>query len=303
MISIKKSLRFIMPLAIIGFLIFEVIEHVNSGDITSAIETLRNLTIFQISLVVFLGFIVNSTKYFYDVVILKYYSIRLPRWQIYRSALFANNIGSISGAGMRYYLYRESLQQIDCLRLSVLIFLSSYLGLAILNVFALLGRHTEKGIFLQYSWLEFTMIAIVLIIPVFFFADYSRVVKKWLIKKGNVESLNYMLKLRLAAVSLLDWFSTTVLFCYVCSIQTNEISISNSMAIFAVSSTIAVISYMPGGLGSFDYTAAASLRLLNTPMYITLSTIALFRMVNTFIPLLIGGAINLPTIIRRWIKS
>lgn len=301
--STRKILRFIVPLAVIVFLIFEVIEHVNSGDIKAAIEVLKDLPLGRIILIIGFGFLVNSIKYFYDAVILDFYNIKLSKWRIYRSALLSNNLGSISGAGMRYYLYRESLKHEDCLRLSALILLSSSLGLSFLNLFALLGKHTEKGIFLQNNWLELTMVLIIFNIPIFFSADHIKFIKNWLIKNSSIESIPLGLKLRLTAVSLLDWISTVVLFCYVCFMQTNNLSISNSLAIFSVSSTIAALSYIPGGLGSFDYIAVASFRVLNLPMHLALSIIAVFRMVNTFIPLLFGGAINLPSIIHRSFKS
>lgn len=297
--TVKKILRILIPLILLIFLVYEAKRNLKPEDLQLSLEALRRMSRRRIVFLLVLGLLVNAVKYFYDAFILHFYKLRLSRWSIFKAAILANNIGSLSGAGLRYAIYRGRLDRIDCLRVNVLVLMSSYLGLAGLNLFTLIRSEAEAGILNQYAWLKAALAFLVLLFPLFFMADRMKGVRRWLIQKSQIDRLPLELKLRLSAASFLDWGATALLFALITTTLSPKLRPLDILAAFSVASTVAALSYMPGGWGTFDYLAVVSLRSLGVWMHDALLIMALFRLFNTVIPVVLGLAINLPTLLRQ----
>jgi phosphatidylglycerol lysyltransferase len=110
-------------------------------------------------------------------------------------------------------------------------------------------------------------------------------------KKQPYKGLNkgsIMIKLKLLAVSLLEWVSACILLYFIVYQYDKDISFMPVLVSFTLASIAGVASMLPGGAGSFDFVLLLGFKHYGMNVESALAALVMYRIFYYFMPLLIG---------------
>ena len=243
------------------------------------------LTILNLLIIALLGIISYIPLSFYDLILKNKIGINLSWKKVYKYSWIASSIASLVGFGgsaailIKNYLYKDHVDDSSKLVKEV----SKVVGLN-LSGFSL--------VCLIYSiW---TMFINHKIDTVFYAATliglYLPIVLIWLTYKlyVNKNKENYLLSLKIISISILEWATTILLIYELIVILNINVSLTQFFPIYVMAIIVAIISMVPGGVGTFDLTLLVGLKEFNVPSEQVLLLIFLYRISSYIIPAVIG---------------
>lgn len=245
----------------------------------------HRLTLINILIIAVLGVISYMPLSFYDLVIRKRVPIDMSRRQLYKYSWIATSVSNIIGFGgstavlIKNYFYKNHVKNQSKLTKENL----KVVGLN-LSGFSL--------ICLIYSiWCIFTIknfdivfygstIIGLYIIGVFIFSTYKFLKDK--------DKDTYYCTFKIAGISILEWATTILLIYALIVIIGIKITLIQFFPIYIKAIIIAIISMVPGGVGTFDLTLLTGLKSFNVESEQILLLLILYRISYYIVPLVIG---------------
>ncbi|SHH17580.1 phosphatidylglycerol lysyltransferase [Anaerosphaera aminiphila DSM 21120] len=254
----SKNIKKILSISFtIFFFVFGIIElsRINFKEYSSLFLSLNYLERFEITLFGLIAFLFGSC---YDFILCKYFNLDLKKSSILKVSFVAqgfNNFlsfGGLAGAKIRVDMFgNEGVDRDTTFKISLGALVSEILGLIVLIIPALymMGSNLNKYIYL--------LAILVLYIPAYFLLGKFKPNKLKNIADKNFpySFLDSGVKTKLLLGSIVDWVVVALFFSQVVRIINPEISINKSVFVYVIATLIGILSFIPGGLGSFDLTA------------------------------------------------
>lgn len=255
---------------------------------------LRHLGPKQIATLVVFGIVAVSSMTLYDYAIIRHFKHSIKPWLFFNIAFVANTLnnllgmGGLSGAAARTVLLRKNNVSLNLsIYYNLLLAPATPTGLSLLGLVVLFWPGVTQRLLLSYPWLYLGVAGVVLILPLFFFSD--RIIDKTAMKTEDMAiHRDVKVKLQLVLVSLIEWLAAFLFFYYVCIIYCPNIHFTAILCIYTLAAIAGIMSFLPGGLGSFDVVALLGLQLAGMDVSLAAAVLILFRVFFFIVPTLLG---------------
>ncbi|MGG0175645.1 bifunctional lysylphosphatidylglycerol flippase/synthetase MprF [Gottfriedia acidiceleris] len=247
---------------------------------------MESLTLIQYFLIFALGILAVSPMFLYDFVLVRLLKLDFSFRKILMVAWLANTssnligLGGVAGTTIRTLFYRKDRTGPEIVKAvsSVTIFLLS--GLSILSLVLFTGIF-DLSFLNEYKYLYIAIIIAICYFPVMFLVVYL---------KRNFFSENFSAKymLSLVVISLCEWSFILLFIYFICLFLHIDISIIEVLPVFLVASVAALLSMIPGGLGSFDFIFLLGFTYFGIDKETTLLVLLIYRFSYFFFPFACG---------------
>ena len=285
----SKMIKASVAILISFILIFEFKGEIKALDFPHTLKILRNLDNIVIVIIFALGIVAVSFLTLYDLTVKKYFSIRLPFSKIFGIGWISGTInnfiglGGVVGASLRTFLYeKEGIDTKTAIRFNIYIVLSNITGLSVLILIGFLRFYKFSTIADVNKLYLIILLVFVLYLPVYFLIDKIPILKKKLL--GDNEPLPIEFKFRMICASVLDWSVATLFFSGVVMYFSRNLALREIIPVYLISIALGIISFLPGGLGSFDISAFAGLKLIGATSESALAGILIYRLFYYVVP-------------------
>ena len=280
-----KSIQIPIIIAILFFAIRELYTILINVDKTLFYMYSDRLTIFNILIIILLGIISYIPLSFYDLLLKNKIGIKLSWKEVYKYSWIASSVASLVGFGgssailIKKYLYKDYVDDSSKLVKEV----SKVVGLN-LSGFSLVCL-----IYSSWNIFSFKKIDTIFYVSTLI-GLYLPSVLIWLTYKlyVNKNKENYLLSLKIIGISILEWVTTILLIYGLIVILNIKVSIIQFFPIYVMAIIVAMISMVPGGVGTFDLTLLVGLKEFNIPAEQVLLLILLYRLSYYIVPVVIG---------------
>lgn len=291
---LKKNLELIKKVFsivfVIAFLIFTATEirNINFKEYHRLFSSLPYLKKFSL---VFFGLIAFLFSVQYDFILAKYFNIELDKKKVFKISFITqsfNNFisfGGITGTKLRSdMLIKEGVESKKAIKISTAVLISGLLGLFFLILPTLL---LVKNISRKYIYI---LALFFLYIPFYFLFGKIKVKKfeKFIDENSPYSFLDTKVKIKLLLASILDWAVVSMYFSFIIKMINPEMPFFKSIFVYIIAEVVALISFIPGGIGSFDLTVFLLFKDLGYESNNILVSILLFRITFYLIPWIIG---------------
>ena len=297
-ILLVKHWKSIGKILFAGLVLFLIIkgggDQLEKVNFLSTVELLRQLPILQALLLLLIGIGATGTMTLYDFTIIRYFKHRMKRLLFFNIAFVANalnnllGLGGLAGATARTILLRKNNLDLKAsLYYNVLLAPATPTGLSILAVILLVESKTIGSITTHYPWIYIGIIGMIVYLPIYLVSD--KLVDRFKLASGTEKiHKSLSLKIRLICISFIEWFSAALVFYYITSIYVEKADFIYILSVYSIAAIAGIISFLPGGIGSFDLIAFVGLQLFHIQPTDALAILVLFRVFYYFIPALIG---------------
>ena len=299
-VLILKHWKLLAKLTVAVLLLFLIIrggrEQIRNIDFYELSVAIRSLTLFQIILLIFLGLTASASMTLYDYAIIKYFEHRIKPRMFFNIAFAANSLnnllgmGGLAGATVRTILLRKNDLGLNVsIYYNVLLAPAMPTGLSIMGVWFLFFSGDAGHIVEKYPWLYIGIAGVILILPAFFFLD--RILDRFPQKDISLTlHRSVKLKLKLVGISFFEWMAAFFVFYYIVSMFYQDIGIGAVLGVYSIAAIAGIMSFMPGGLGSFDLIALIGLQRYGMETSNALAVLVLFRVFFFLTPAFVGMA-------------
>lgn len=260
-----------------------------------------SLTLFEYFMIFALGIIAVSPMFLYDFVLVRLLNLDFSFRKIMVVAWLANTtsnligLGGIAGTTIRTMFYRKDRSAPEIIKAvsSVTIFLLS--GLSILSLLLFTGIF-DVSFLNEYKSMYIAIIIAILYFPIMFVVVYM---------KRNFFSEDFSAKfmISLVIISLAEWTFILLFIYFICLFLHVDISLIEVLPVFLVASVAALISMIPGGLGSFDFLFLLGFTYFGIDKETTLLVLLIYRFSYFFFPFACGLVIVLKLLWNRLNES
>lgn len=287
--KINKKFLSTMQVVFVVVIVFmacrELFKIVISMDKKLFITYSNKLTFTNLFIIIILGLISYLPLSFYDLIINKSLDINLPKRRIYKYSWISSSISNVVGfAGvtaifLKNYFYKNYINDSNKLYKEVTkvvgLNLSGFsLVCLIYSFWNLIANKNFDNVF----WVS---LAIGLYLPIVLSICTYRSIKS---RDKNA----YMINIKIILTSILEWITTVILIYGLIVILDIKVSFSQFAPIYVSAIIVAIISMVPGGVGTFDLTLILGLQKFNVPSEKVILLIILYRISYYIVPLLIG---------------
>ncbi|QGU95884.1 hypothetical protein GOM49_12985 [Clostridium bovifaecis] len=301
----QNILKGAVAIAALVIIYFEGRKKLKNYDINQVMHLLSNLNRSRVITLFVLGLIAVSTMTFYDYFLIKHLRYKLSFYKIWKvswvSNTFNNFLGfaGMTGATIRTLLYKKNnISTGDAVYASVILAPSTVIGISAASWLILFNVLKGRPILNQYKVLWFGVVGFAIYLPIYILMYRW----KWLNKKvmariSKDDRDPKTLREKLIASSLLEWICIGLLFWFICLTFTKEIKLLESLGIVSISAIAGIMSFIPGGMGSFDLICILGLRLMGATSERAMAILVVFRVFYYIIPWFIGIILGISEII------
>lgn len=293
---LKSALSALLVMAVVVLGAIEL-RHIDLGAYRSA---LMEISAWQKALIILFGFIAFLGTTVYDVLLKFVYrlpvSVRDTLLTGVAAQSFNNfiNLGGLTGIKLRGdMMKRYEVPQSTALRVSLVVWGSALLGLAAGIIPALIVLSPLPN---QFLWF---LAIFVLYVPVYFLMGrggdstegkrgLGRVFQRIFSRNESVGELSVFHRLLMLAGSVLEWGIGALYFAFVVSTLAPDVAWYHAAAVFLIAEAVGVLSFIPGGIGTFDVTAVALLTASGAQAGDAVAAILIFRLGYYIVPWLVG---------------
>lgn len=295
--TIFTLLKILIPILILLLLQFEAKELFKDFNWDLLNIYLDRLTIKNLILILILGLVCLSPMYFYDVILLKIFNIRIPKRKLIFYSLSANSFsnlvgfGGVAGATLRSYYYSRYLQN-DTPYIRVIAKLSLFFltGLSILTWLIVFSDFHVYSEIKLIKLAVFAIAAYTLVLAVSYFFGKSF----W-----NLEILNRNYITELIAISIFEWLFVVICIWGIANILGVYVAFSTIFPIVIISACAGIMSLIPGGIGSFDLVFLIGMETKGIPTELSLLIIMFYRLSYYLFPVLLSTPFLLYQVVWR----
>jgi phosphatidylglycerol lysyltransferase len=279
----KNLLKLAFALALMALIFFEGRSQLETIHPAATLELLRSVPLVWIGAFFLLGITASFSMVLYDVFGMKAFGFEIDRTDqlsisfVSYSLNALLSLGGLTGASVKTMLLKKRNTEIkEIIPYNALMVTSTTTGLSLLAMVALANHAGISALLSQQKWLWVCLSGYSLYIFAYFFLE--RIVKKsreWASSFGPGKLLK--LKFKLTGVSVLEWILAGCLFYTIASYFNHGISFLNVVSVLAASVIAGILSFLPGGAGSFDLIAVLGLQASGLSPNEALSAVILYR--------------------------
>jgi len=294
----RKSLldfaKVIFLVLISAYILYEGQKELRAIDFSKTVQMLRSFSTSTILTFTMLGLFANALMTLYDFFIASYLKLDIEKASIFNVSFIANSINNVSGLGgltgasIRAVFFKKSASSTDdIIKYELLVVPATGVGLSVLAGVVLSRYSYIEPIIIENKWLMAVLLGFIAYFFIYFFID---MIYFWY-KKQPYKGLNkdsIIIKLKLLAVSLLEWVSACMLLYFIVYQYDRNFSFTPVLVSFTLASIAGVASMLPGGAGSFDFILLLGFKYYGMNVESALATLVMYRIFYYFMPLLIG---------------
>lgn len=270
-------------------LIYGFKEEIKGLNFPETLKVLRSLENVTIVIMLALGIVATWFITLYDFTINKYFSFGLSFIKVFKIGWISNSInnfvglGGLVGAGLRTFLYeKEGIERKTAIKSNIYIVLSNITGLSVLIILGLFNLYDFSILLIENRWYYVILLGFVFYIPIYFLIDKIPILKEKVLENNDPIPIKF--KLMMIGSSTLDWLVATLFFTGIIIFFSRQIPIKEIIPVYLISTSLGIISFLPSGLGSFDISAFAGLKLLGATSKDALAGILIYRLFYYVIP-------------------
>ncbi len=284
-----KILKGLFAVAILLVLIYELKGEISKINFFQTLKTLRQFDDSTIVLIFVSGIAAVSFTTLYDFTVNKYFSLGIGFRRMFEISWISNAInlfiglGGLAGMSVRSLLYKkEGIETKKIIKSNGYILVSNITGLSLLILWGILGGYDFYQ-FLNESKLYFLVLAaFALYLPLYFVMDKIPFLRKRIFEDDEPISIKF--KIIMICSSTVDWVAATAFFCLINICFSRDISVMNILPLYLIGITVGLISFLPGGIGTFDLTVLAGLKQIGVSSEDALAAILLYRLFYYVLP-------------------
>lgn len=286
----KSMLKVTFAFALIALILFEGKSQFESIHLASTLHMMRQIPMKWIVLFLFLGIAASFSMVLYDIFGMKAFGYEIDKGDLLSISFVSNSLntllglGGLTGASVKSLLLKKrSIELKEIISYNALLVTSATTGLSFFAVLTIFNYRSVAELLNQHVWLWACLIGYSLYLAAYFFLE--KLVKKfreWSDTFGSAKLL--ILRLRLLAVSVLEWLLAGILFYTLAGYFQHGLIFMNIMSVFVIASIAGILSFLPGGAGSFDLIAILGLQLAGLSPNESLTVVILYRIFYFFVP-------------------
>ena len=294
--KVLQTLQIAIVIVILFFAFRELYTIFVNADMNLFYKYSDKLTNFNIFIVIILGIISYIPLTFYDLLIKKKVNIKLSLKEVYKYSWIASSIASLAGFGgssaifLKNHFYKDHVDDSSKLIKEV----SKVVGLNLsgFSLVCLIYSAWNLINIKNFDSIFFVSLAIGLYIPI---------VITWMTYRlyRNKDKENYFFVLKIMSISILEWCTTILLIYGLINIIQINVTLVQFFPIYVMAIIVAMISMVPGGVGTFDLTLLVGLKEFNVPAEQVLLLILLYRVSYYVIPVIIGIALFISDVYKK----
>ncbi len=286
----KTLLKFAVALILITLILIEGKNQIQSIHPAATLHTLRAIPVSWNLLFFLIGVIASFSMVLYDVFGMRSFRYEIDKRDLISISFVSNSLNTLLGFGgltgpaiKTMLLKKQNIEPKEMISYNAILVTSATTGLSVFAIFALFNYRNILPLINQHKWLLIFLAAYGLYVIGYFFLD--RVVKQfktWAADFGLARL--FKLRLELLAVSVLEWLLACILFYTLAYYFYNQLSFINIMSVFAIASIAGIISFLPGGVGSFDLIVIIGLQMIGLTPNEALVVAILYRVFYYILP-------------------
>lgn len=271
-------------ISVVFVLLYKEFRHINIRELFGLLSRLSD---WERGALLVMGLSAFMLIILYDFIMAKFFELKLSPKTIFKigwiSAAFNNliGLGGLSGGTVRVKMYQDAgVEKEKSFDVSVSIWAATSLGLAFLML--VLSPFLTK---FHYFYL---LILVGLYVPFFLFGQYIPFFSDLPIVRNifSVKSLSQ--RFILLAISSFEWLGASVFFGYLLRLYNPDITYPIAICTYIVAMIVGMISFLPGGLGSFELMCVLILGHFGYDTTSLAASILLYRLIYYIVPWVIG---------------
>lgn len=280
-----STLQIIFVVVVVFMACRELFKIIVTMDKNLFITYSNKLTFTNLFIIMTLGLISYLPLSFYDLIINDSLEINLPKKKIYKYSWISSSISSIVGfAGvtaifLKNHFYKNYIKDSNQLYKEATKVVG--LNLSGFSLVCLLYSFWNLLINKNFDKVFWVSSLIGLYLPIILIICTYKSIK-------NSDKKSYMINIKIILTSILEWITTIILIYGLIIILDIKVSFAQFAPIYVSAIIIAIISMIPGGVGTFDLTLILGLQKFNVPAEKVILLIILYRISYYIVPFLVG---------------
>lgn len=291
---IFKHWKSIIKVSVAGILLALIIteghRQLKYFDLADMIHYLRQIPLQKFAYFCLFGIAATSTMIAYDLLVAHKKRLKIrPLWLICFSfvANSFNNLlglGGIPGASVRSFFLRKNNVEIkEIIEYNVWIIPATSTGLSVLSFYLLFRFEVISSIVAQYQWLWIGIIGFMIYLPLYYTFDILISLFKKSSMPEHLVKL-FTLKSGLLLVSTIEWIMAASFFYLMADFFNRGVSFPVIVGVFSLAAIAGIMSFIPGGFGSFDLVAVIGLQNSGIAPANSFVIVILFRLIYFLFP-------------------
>lgn len=301
--KIFKIVKFLFPLLLLIFAIFEIKKFVGNLDVHLLENELNQLNFLTLLLIIGITFSAVLPMLLYDVILVRILGAKVPKKELFEQSFIANSFsnligfGGLIGAALRTYFFHK-LEQDKRRLLSVIATVSLFYlaGISLLSWAAALWFR-KFPLFVDTKWLYFAVLGVALYLPVFL------MIHRMNAKKGKQSLITVKEGTKLIGVSFVEWIAVFFAIYLLTRILGISIRIEDLFPVYIAAVCAGIISMIPGGLGSFDLVFIWGMQEFHMAEEKVLVLLLLYRVGYYLLPFIVSLIFFVKLYWERWNQS
>ncbi|MCH6267497.1 bifunctional lysylphosphatidylglycerol flippase/synthetase MprF [Bacillus sp. FJAT-50051] len=301
--KIFKIVKFLFPLLLLIFAIFEIKKFVGNLDVHLLEKELNQLNFLTLLLIIGITFSAVLPMLLYDVILVRILGAKVPKKELLEQSFIANSFsnligfGGLIGAALRTYFFHK-LEQDKRRLLSVIATVSLFYlaGISLLSWAAALWFR-KFPLFVDTKWLYFAVLGVALYLPVFL------MIHRMNAKKGKQSLITVKEGTKLIGVSFVEWIAVFFAIYLLTRILGISIRIEDLFPVYIAAVCAGIISMIPGGLGSFDLVFIWGMQEFHMAEEKVLVLLLLYRVGYYLLPFIVSLIFFVKLYWERWNQS
>jgi phosphatidylglycerol lysyltransferase len=300
-------LRLIIAFVAIYFIYTEGSKQLKKYDFREVINLLYSLDISKTIILFTFGFIAVSSMTIYDYFLLRHIKYELPLFKVWKISWIANSFNNflsfagLTGASLRTFLYRkQGVSTKESIYVSAMMAPSTIIGICAASWLLIFDIFKIRPILIRYRflWIGVILFALYLIVYILLY-EWKWLNNKIVAKVQSCENNPKKLRWKLVGASLIEWIFIGLFFWKVCTIFSSEIMLLEALGIISISAIAGILSFIPGGMGSFDLICLVGLESMGANSQKAMAILITFRIFYYIMPWLLGIVLGMTEIIDR----
>lgn len=282
LLSILKVIFAATLFIFVVFTLYKELSHINLKETIKAVGDINRFWLVVLFLSGGASLVVLSL---YDILLVKTLKLDISLLKTIRIGYIVNafnavvGFGGFIGASVRFLFYKPTTDNKKALLHTISIVLVSMLtGLSLLSILIVIHVFDVGHLFNPFPWIHWLLYIVALFLPLFIIFTYVK----------PVQETHKLFGLYCTFVSSIEWVIAALVLYMALGIVGIQVPFSVFMGIFIIAALSGLISFIPGGFGTFDLIILLGLKNLNVPEEEIVLALLLYRFAYYLFPVLIA---------------
>lgn len=300
-------IKLIIALIAIYFIYIEGSKQLKKYDFIEVMNLLQGIKLSSIITLLIFAFITVSSMTIYDYFLLKHINYNVSLFRVWKISWIANsfnnflNFAGLTGASLRTFLYKkQGISTKEAIYASAMMAPSTVIGICIASWLIILNVLKVRPVLIQYRFLWLGLIGFALYVIIYILLyEWKWLSKKIMSKVEKCENSPKELRWKLVGSSAIEWTLICLFFWFICSVFTGEIIFLEAAGIIVISAIAGIISFIPGGMGSFDLICLVGLEFMGASSERAMTILITYRVFYYIVPWFLGVILGMTELIDR----